>query len=206
MSWVMFDFGGVICAHQPDGDLAALAAAAGPAVRVADFLNAYWPSRTAYDQATLTATGFWQDVAHRLGRAFTATQIAELIRLDIASWMHLQEGMLALIRDLHAAGQRLAVLSNMPVEVAGAIDGLPVARHFEHLLFSCDLRAVKPDRSCFSQALDRLGAPAREVTFVDDRQENVTAAAQLGMRAIRFTGAGQARAGLAAIIGPALVE
>jgi putative hydrolase of the HAD superfamily len=206
MSWVMFDFGGVICTYQPDGDLAALAAAAGPGVSVADFRNAYWPSRTAYDEATLTATGFWRDVAHRLGRTFTDAQIGELIRLDIASWMHLQDGTIALIRDLESAGQRLAVLSNMPAEVSRAIEGLPIAGHFEHLLFSCDLGAVKPGQRCFRQALDRLGAPASEVTFVDDRQENVTAAVQAGLRAIKFTGPRQARDDLAAIIGQALVE
>jgi putative hydrolase of the HAD superfamily len=198
--WVVFDFGGVICVPQPDADLAALAAAAG-AASVADFWAAYWPSRPAYDQALLTAAEFWQDVARRLGRSFTGPQIGELVRLDIASWMHLQAGTLALIQDLESAGQRLAVLSNMPVEVARAIDALPLARHFEHLFFSCDFRAAKPDRGCFVQALDRLGVPAGQVTLVDDRQENVTAAARLGLRAIRFTDPGQARAGLAGIIG-----
>jgi len=205
MSWVLFDFGGVICTPQPDEDLAALAATAGP-VSVADFRNAYWPSRIAYDLAALTAAQFWQDVARRLGQTFTPAQVGELIRLDIASWLHLQEGTLTLIRDLESAGQRLAVLSNMPAEVSRAIEGLPIAGAFEHLIFSCDLRAVKPSQSCFDQALDRLGAPAGEVTFVDDRQENVTAAARLGLRAIRFTDPWQARADLAAIIGQALVE
>lgn len=200
MSWVVFDFGGVICTPQPDADLAALAAAAG-VMSVADFWAAYWPARTAYDQALLTATEFWQDVARRLGCTFAAPQIGELVRLDIASWMHLQEDTLALIHDLETSGQRLAVLSNMPVEVARAIDALPLARHFEQLLFSCDFRAVKPDRDCFDQALDRLGVSPDQVTLVDDRQENVTAAARLGMHAIRFTDPGQTRVGLAGIIG-----
>jgi putative hydrolase of the HAD superfamily len=199
MAWVGFDFGGVICTPQPGEDLAALAAAAGP-VSVADFSAAYWPSRLAYDQAALTATEYWQDVGGRLGQTFTPAQIGELIRLDIASWAHLQEGTLTLIRDLQSAGQRLAVLSNMPAEVARAIAGWPVAGHFEQLLFSCDLGAVKPDRGYFGQALDRLGAAAHEVTFIDDRQENVAAAAQMGMRAIRFTDPARARDRLGGII------
>jgi putative hydrolase of the HAD superfamily len=200
MSWVLFDFGGVICTPQPDEDLAALAATAGP-VSVADFRNAYWPSRIAYDLAALTAAQFWQDVARRLGQTFTPAQVGELIRLDIASWEHLREGTLALIRDLAAAGQRLALLSNMPVECARSITRLPVARHFEHLLFSCDFRLAKPDSALFGQVLDRLGVPAAEATLIDDRQENVEGAALIGMRAIRFTDADQARAELAGIIG-----
>jgi putative hydrolase of the HAD superfamily len=199
MSWVLFDFGGVICTPQPDDDLAALAAAAGP-VSVADFCDAYWPSRTAYDFAALTAAEFWQDVAARLGQTFTTAQVDELVRLDIASWAHLQDGTLALIRDLEAAGQRLALLSNMPVECARAVARMPVARHFQHLLFSCDFRAGKPDHAFYGQVLDRLGVPAGEVTLIDDREENVCGAARMGMRAIRFTDPEQARAGLAGII------
>jgi HAD superfamily hydrolase (TIGR01509 family) len=79
---------------------------------------------------------------------------------------------------------------------------MPVARHFEHLLFSCDLKSGKPDPGCFSQALDRLGADAEEVILIDDREENVTAAIGMGMRAIQFTSPEQVRAGLAGIFGP----
>jgi putative hydrolase of the HAD superfamily len=199
MSWVMFDFGGVVCTPQPEEDLAALAAAGG--VTVAEFWDAYWLPRRAYDEGVLTAETFWQDVAARLGTSFSGAQVAELVRLDVASWAHLREGTVRLIRDLDEDGKRLALLSNAPAEVARAVAALPVARHFEHLLFSCDFGSAKPDPGCFGQALGRLGAPAEEVIFIDDREENVTAALGMGMRAIRFTAPEQARAGLAGIFG-----
>jgi putative hydrolase of the HAD superfamily len=200
MSWVMFDFGGVICTPQPDEDLAAMAAVAG--VTVPEFWSAYWPGRPAYDAAELTAVTYWQGIAALLGRSFSTAQIGELVRLDIASWAHLHPGTVRLIDDLQAAGARLALLSNAPPEVARAVAELPELTGFEHLLFSCDFKAAKPDPGCFSQALARLGAPAGDVIFVDDREENVTVAAGLGMRAIRFTDPGQARAGIFALGGP----
>jgi putative hydrolase of the HAD superfamily len=199
MSWVVFDFGGVIGTHQPAADVAALAAAAG--VSVAEFRTAYWPPRFAYDIGELSAETFWQDVAGRLGRSFTGGQIEELVRLDIASWSHLIDGTVRLIRDLGAAGKRLAMLSNQPAECAEVIARMPVAGQFEHLFFTCDFKAGKPDPGCFSQALDRLAAPAGEVVLIDDREENVTAALAMGMRAIRFTAPEQARAELAGIFG-----
>jgi len=199
MSWVVFDFGGVIGRQQPEEDVAAMAAAA--EVTAAEFDRAYWPPRFAYDIGELSAEIFWRDVADRLGRSFTRPQIAELIRLDIASWSHLCEGTVRLVHDLRSAGQRLAVLSNQPREQAEVVAGMPVARHFEHLLFSCDFNAGKPDPGCFSQALDRLGVPAEEVILIDDRQDNVRAAVGMGMRAIRFTSPEQARAALAGIFG-----
>lgn len=195
MTWVMFDYGGVICTPQPDADIAAMAAVA--AVGIADFASGYWPFRPAYDAADLTAEGYWQAVAGHLGRSFTGGQIGELARLDIVSWSHMQEGILELIRDTRVAGHRLALLSNAPAGIARAVAGLPVARHFEHLLFSCDLRAVKPDPLCFGKALSRLGAAPHEVTFIDDRADNVAAAARLGMRAIQYTAVQPLRAALA---------
>jgi len=112
---------------------------------VAEFGDAYWPYRLDYDRAVLDAAGYWQRVAGNLGRSFDGAQIAELARLDIASWMHLQEGTVALIEDMAAAGHRLALLSNAPADVAEAVSGLPVAAHFEHLIFSCFLKSAKPD-------------------------------------------------------------
>ena len=53
MTWVMFDYGGVICSPQPEQDLAAMAAVAGS--RVPEFRDAYWARRLAYDLAGLTA-------------------------------------------------------------------------------------------------------------------------------------------------------
>ena len=192
MAWVMFDFGGVICTPQPPEDLTAMAGSAG--VSVADFWAAYWPLRLAYDAAELTSVTYWHGVAARLGRSFTEAQIGDLVRLDIASWAHLCEGTVQLIRDLEAAGQRLALLSNMPADLARAVAAMPVARHFEHLIFSSESGVTKPDPRCYEQALARLGARAREVILVDDRPENIAGAQRAGIRGIRFTAPDQARA------------
>jgi putative hydrolase of the HAD superfamily len=194
MTWVLFDYGGVICYPQPAEDQALMARAAG--CTVAEFNGAYWPYRLDYDRAALDVTGFWQAVAGRLGRSFDEAQIAELASLDVASWMHLHEGTVALIEDLAAAGQRLALLSNAPVDVAEAVSALPVAAHFEHLIFSCFLKSAKPDPECFSGALAVMGAEPAEVIFVDDRADNIAGAARMGLAVVQFTDLDAARAGL----------
>ena len=73
---------------------------------------------------------------------------------------------MALIEDLAAAGLPLALLSNAPEPLAEAIAGLPIAAHFGHLIFSCQLKLAKPDPQCYSRALARLVASAEEV-FID---------------------------------------
>jgi putative hydrolase of the HAD superfamily len=195
VSWVVFDYGGVICEHQRDEDLARLAGAAG--CTVAEFGAAYWPYRASYDRGDLDASDFWQKVGAALGRSFRPARIQELTRLDVESWMHLREQTVMLVRELAGAGHRLALLSNAPTEVAEAVSALPVASHFEHLVFSCFLRSAKPDPACYSAALGRLGASPGEVTFLDDRPENIEAACALGIRGLHFAGPDQARAELA---------
>ena len=195
VTWVMFDYGGVVSHPPAEQDLALLAGAAGAAV--ADLLDAYWHWRRAYDLAELDAAGYWRQVGATLGRGYSGAEIAELIRLDRAAWLRLQTGTVALIEDLAAAGRPLAMLSNAPDELAEAISGLPLASHFGHLIFSCELKAAKPDPECYGRALARMGARAGEVIFVDDRSENVAAAAAMGLQSVQFTSASSARAAVA---------
>jgi putative hydrolase of the HAD superfamily len=195
MTWVLFDYGGVICQPQLEAEVALLAQAAGGTVPA--FSDGYWAYRLDYDRAELDAVTYWQKVGTGLGRSYTAAEIAELTRLDIASWQHLQPGTVTLIEDLAAAGHRLALLSNAPAEVADAVATLPVAAHFEYCTFSCYLPAAKPEPDCYRAVLAVLGASPAEVVFLDDRPENVTGAEAMGIRSVRFTGPDQARLALA---------
>ena len=196
MTWVLFDYGGVICQPQPEADVALLAKAAGCTIQ--EFCDGYWAHRLDYDRGELDCVTFWQKVAASAGRSFTAAQIAELTRLDIESWLHLQPGTVTLIEDLAAAGYRLALLSNAPAEVADVMAALPVvAAHFEHCTFSCYLRAVKPQPEVYQAVLTLLGASPGEVVFLDDRPENVAGAEAMGIRSVHFTGPDEARAALA---------
>jgi len=195
VTWVMFDYGGVVSHPPTQQDLAQLAAVAGaPVPALAEW---YWTWRRAYDLAELDTPGYWRQVGLGLGRDYSDAEISELNRLDRASWLRLQEGTIALIEDLRAAGLPLALLSNAPGALADAIGRLPIATHFGHLLFSCELKLAKPDPACYMRALARLGAGAEEVIFIDDRSENVTAASALGLQSVHFSSPGEARAAVA---------
>lgn len=50
------------------------------------------------------------------------------------------------------------------------------------------LGIVKPDPAIYQACLDRLNVASRKALFVDDRLENVEAAAQLGWQTLHFTG------------------
>lgn len=54
---------------------------------------------------------------------------------------------------------------------------------FDVSCYSCDLGAVKPERTYFERALDRIGAPADHVLFIDDNVANVEGARAAGLAA-----------------------
>jgi putative hydrolase of the HAD superfamily len=195
MTWILFDYGNVICHPQADTDLGLMASAARCAVP--ELSGPYWSYRPDYDRGVLDGPAFWQKVGAAVAQSYSAAQITELIRLDQASWLRLQDETLALIDELADAGYRLSLLSNAPADMAGVIPALPFAARFEYLAFSGCLKAVKPDPEVFHTVLAQLGASPADVIFMDDRTENVGAAAALGMRAVHFTSPERARIDLA---------
>jgi putative hydrolase of the HAD superfamily len=66
-------------------------------------------------------------------------------------------------------------------------------RYFKVALSSCYMGLRKPEPAMYRRALDIFGAPAARVLFIDDREENVAAAAASGMETIRFEGEGALR-------------
>lgn len=195
VTWVVFDYGNVLSYSQPPEAVELLAEAAHASV--AEFSPAYWKHRLEYDRAALDGPGYWRQVGATLGRSFSGAEVAELTRLDIESWLHLDPAVVALAETVAAAGYPLALLSNAPAEVAEAVAALDLAGIFQHCLFSCFLRLVKPDPGIYRAVLGRLGARPGDVIFIDDRPENVTGAAALGLRPVLFTGASEAAAELA---------
>jgi putative hydrolase of the HAD superfamily len=179
--WLLCDYGNVLSEPQPARDVAALAELAG--LEVAEFTVRYWADRLAYDRADLEAAGYWARV---VGAPVGSERLAQLVARDSASWCRLNEATMAATRRAADRGLRLALLSNAPIEVARAIEQLEELGPFSPRWFSCDLRAAKPDPVVYDQVLAGLGGPASSVTFIDDRPDNVAAAAAAGMRAVVF--------------------
>lgn len=152
----------------------------------------YWADRPALDGGR-ESSGYWAAVA---GRPVTADEARELDLVDLSGWAHVDEEMLALIEEQRATGVRLALLSNAPHVQADAFEQVAWTAPFERIFVSARLGLVKPDPAIYAHVLDELGVPAADVTFVDDREANVQAAADLGIRAILFTGVADLRAAL----------
>jgi HAD superfamily hydrolase (TIGR01509 family) len=92
----------------------------------------------------------------------------------------------ALIADLKAAGYKLYVLSNMSREFIDYLRQQPVYRHFDGEIVSCEEGMVKPQPEIFDLLLQRFDLDPAQTLFIDDRKENVEAAALKGINTMHF--------------------
>lgn len=76
-------------------------------------------------------------------------------------------------------------------------------KHFDFNVSSHKAGFLKPEPEIFEKALERAGVEPSEMIFIDDRQENVDAAAKQGITAILFTSAAELKTQLATLTAPA---
>jgi putative hydrolase of the HAD superfamily len=183
---VIFDYGGVLAFHQTSADAERLARIADMPVDL--FNSCYWRDRGPYDKGLLTAEDYWNDIAKRADRSFTAAQLRDLIEADIESWVHFDSLMYAFVEELVGKGKRVAVLSNMPHELGESIKVTTAGfKPFHHVTLSYEIRSIKPEAAIYEHCLAGLGCAPHETLFLDDRLENVKGAEQLGIHALQFT-------------------
>lgn len=178
MKNIVFDLGGVVFARDPrkcTPDFLRFF----EFVRYADMPD-FW---NEYDRGTLTYSQVRDALAAY--RSATPEQTDRYLHQAIDR----QEAVAAterLIGELKAAGYRLYVLSNMSREFIAFLRRLPVYRHFDGEVVSCEESVVKPEAEIYRRLLTRYALDPSETLFIDDRQANIDAAALQGIHTLLF--------------------
>jgi len=83
-------------------------------------------------------------------------------------------------------GYKIGILSTQFHLSKGVLIPEKYYKNFNALEISCDDKLRKPDRKAFKLIIQRLGIRAEESIFVDDKQENLDVAKNLGMETALF--------------------
>ena len=194
VEWLVCDFGLVLSLPPSARDRARLERATG--MSTAALWPAYWRDRLAYDRADLSSSAYWTAI---LGAPPATRSLEALVRADAALWSRPRRPALAAIECAARVGRwRLAVLSNMPRDVADSIERLAWLGPFERLYFSGRLGLVKPETAIYTHVLSDLACAPEAALFIDDREENVAAAVRVGLGGHVFRTASALRRFLAA--------
>ena len=180
---VVFDYGNVLCLEQTLEDMKGLALVCGiPHERFSDL---YWRFRPAYDRGDMDGPAYWAAVVGQQGLGLGRDQIATLIQLDCESIARPNQGAVQWAKLLHQEGFPLVLLSNMPRELSLHVTKC-FPSLFEYLIYSCDYGSTKPELAIYRKCLELLKAAPQDLLYLDDRAENVEAAARLGINSVLF--------------------
>jgi putative hydrolase of the HAD superfamily len=160
------------------------------------FSELYWKLRPPYDRGDLDGPCYWTAVVGQqelgqqelsLSRDQNKEQIATLIKLDSESITRPNQDTVQWAELLHHEGFPLTLLSNMPLELSRHVTkSFPSLSTFEHLIYSCDYRSIKPELGLYRNCLELLNIAPQDILYLDDRAENVEAAAGLGINSVLF--------------------
>ena len=132
-----------------------------------------------YDRGTLSLDEVMEHLMARSG--FSREKCVDFVQraIDMQEPIRPTE---ELIKALKADGRyRLFVLSNMSHEFIEFLRRVPVYRHFDGEVVSCEEGICKPEPEIYRLLLERYALAPTETLFIDDRPENVEAAEREGI-------------------------
>jgi putative hydrolase of the HAD superfamily len=154
----------------------------------AAFLPLFWAGRPEYDAGRLDAQAYWRGIAAAAGTPFSEAALPMLVRSEVEVWNNYDERVLGWAAQLRADGYRIGLLSNLPRVLGEELRATPgFLDPFEHVTFSYELGAIKPQPAIYLDAIRGLGVAPSEALFLDDRAGNVQGARAVGLLAEQFT-------------------
>ncbi len=147
--------------------------------------NRYWHTRDDYDAGLLTGDQYWSAIT--AGSSSPET-LAALKAADVDLWTDMNMPMLRWVEQLHAAGFRTGILSNMPDAMADGICArFDWIENFDHAVWSYAHKMRKPQPAIYALAAEGLSTAPEHILFIDDKEENIRAAEAFGMNAILYS-------------------
>jgi len=139
-----------------------------------------------FDRGLLSPKEFYRELKKILSLDMTYEEFTE-------AWNNifsLNENVIDLIHNLKQNGYPVYILSNTNVLHFDYLRKIyPFLETLDGFFLSFEIGMRKPDRRIFEHAVSGIGTTARAIVYIDDKPEYVTAAEEVGLRAILFDNA-----------------
>lgn len=188
---VLWDFGGVLMRTEESEPRTRLAEEYG--LSRPELEDLLWGDEDAL-QATIGAVSAPQHWRTMLARLNLPDSMRSEFQERFFGGDRLDRELVAWIRELRKR-YKTGLISNAFDDLRPLLEErLGIADAFDVVVISAEEGIKKPQAGIYQAALQRLGVEPGESVFVDDFLENVKAAQALGMYAVHFRTADQARA------------
>lgn len=181
---IIFDFGNVICRFDMRlfvGKIEPLTTI--PASRMREVLHKSFDLGREYETGRITSDQFFQQISQRYALSISRQDFVHAFT-DVFTPI---PSTLQLIQTLKPS-YKLGLLSNTNEwhyeHVIRRYDVYPL---FDAVTLSFEVGAMKPAEKIYRDALTKLDVGPDDCIYIDDLQENLDGAAQLGIRGILYT-------------------
>lgn len=193
---VIFDWGGVLIDDVAPGLITYFANSLGVTEEALN--DTYKKCGEEFQKGLISESALWAKVCSelRVQRPYNPS----LWRDAFKKVYNPKPEMFSLASDLRHKGYKIGLLSNTeaPTVIFFHEQGYDM---FDVAVFSCAEGTRKPEARIYEIVLERLGAQPNEVVFIDDREENINGARDVGMHTILFMNPIQVKAGLPRFLG-----
>lgn len=196
---VLFDFGGVLTTSVVAG-FRAFGARYGDAGLPLRLLGKGEPGGDlliALEEGRIGRAEFEAGFAEIMGHRGVVVQPDGLIRRMQAD-VRPDPATIDLVAELRAEGRPVGLLSNSLGE--GSYDGFDLPAMFDAVTISGEIGVRKPSRRAYRIACENLGVPPEQTVMVDDLEQNIAAAAELGLGGVVHRDAASTRAALTTML------
>jgi len=179
---IVFDMGNVLIDYQPARLVAKLFT---DSDKRALILNEVFqsPGWKELDRGNITFEDHYQNLVSRLPK------YSEEIAWLIDNWhtdQPLIPGIYDLLKRLRAKSYNLFLLSNASKRFFTYAPEMGIFNLFKGISISAELNLLKPEKEIYDRFCQIYGLNPIECLFIDDQEENVTAAIKAGWHAVRF--------------------
>ena len=135
------------------------------------------------DLGTMTREELVLKVVSMLGRAYQK-KVEEVI-WNWPSYIDIYREVFPVLSELKKKGHRIFVLSNTSKVFYDLLEEQlsPLKELLDGFVLSCDIKAIKPDLTMFKEIFDKYQLDPANCIFLDDIEDNTSAAEKLGIKA-----------------------
>jgi epoxide hydrolase-like predicted phosphatase len=178
---IVFDWGGVLIKNPSLEMLGFFAKTL--QVPSKEFLKVYKGFISDFQKGLLSEEPLWETVCEELG--YEKPRCPSLWEAAFQSAYVENKELFKSASILKKEGYRIGVLSNTETPAVRFFKKRQYTL-FDVTVFSCEEHAIKPERQIYEILLNRLGMQPEEVLFVDDKEEFVEGARQVGINAVLY--------------------
>lgn len=137
-----------------------------------------------YAKGLISTKDFFDELnkRHKTSSAITP---ARFLEHPVQKEIHKKsEDVFELAEALRAKGIKTGIASNVQKITADKLHELGHYEHFEPLILSCEIGISKPEIEFYKIAIEQTSSRPNEIVFVDDKEECLEPAKQLGMKVV----------------------